>query len=166
MRTGIGLGSNLGDRLTNLRVARKSVAAIPNVNGPILSSPVYETDPIDCEVGAAKFFNAVIEVDYEGEPNELLERLIQIEESLGRNRDHARNVSRLIDLDLLYFGERKIESSELQLPHPRLQQRRFVLQPLADIRPDLIFPDQAEPVRELLARLSDSSKVRRSSEQW
>jgi len=89
----------------------------------------------------------------------LLERLVQIEESLGRERDHAQNVSRKIDIDLLYVGEMKIDNGRLQLPHPRLHLRKFVLQPLADIRPDLVLPNQVKTVRELLAQLDESGKV-------
>ena len=118
MRTAVGLGSNLGDRLDNLRAARKAILGLSTVKPPILCSPIYETDPVDCERGAEKFLNAVVEFDYEGDPANLLEQLIRIEEGLGRRRDHAKNVSRTIDIDLLYCGERNIENERLQLPHP------------------------------------------------
>jgi 2-amino-4-hydroxy-6-hydroxymethyldihydropteridine diphosphokinase len=166
MRTGIALGSNLGDRLGNLRAARQAIVDLSGVGEPILASAIYETEPIGCEPGAAKFLNAVLEFEYEGDPAELLKKLSEVEESLGRARDHARNVSRKIDIDLLYCGEKRIESEQLQLPHPRLHLRRFVLQPLADIRPELVLPNQSKTVRELLAQLNDSSKVVRSNEQW
>ena len=120
MRTAVGLGSNLGDRLDNLRAARKAIVGLSTVKPPILCSPIYETDPVDCERGAEKFLNAVVEFDYEGDPANLLEQLIRIEEGLGRRRDHAKNVSRTIDIDLLYCGERNIENERLQLPHPRM----------------------------------------------
>jgi 2-amino-4-hydroxy-6-hydroxymethyldihydropteridine diphosphokinase len=166
MRTGIALGSNLGDRLANLSAARQAIVDLSGVSEPILASVIYETEPIGCEPGAGKFLNAVLEFEYEGDPIELLEELSGIEESLGRARDHARNVSRNIDIDLLYCGEKKVESEQLRLPHPRLHLRRFVLQPLADIRPELVLPNQNKSVRELLAQLDDSSKVVRSNEQW
>jgi 2-amino-4-hydroxy-6-hydroxymethyldihydropteridine diphosphokinase len=166
MRTGVALGSNLGDRLANLKAARRAIVDLASPGLPVVSSPIYETQPIDCEQGAGQFLNAVVEFGYEGEPIDLLGKLIRIEESLGRRRNHARNISRTIDLDLLYFGDRRFDSERLQLPHPRLHLRRFVLRPLADIRPDLILPGQRKSVRELLARLDDSSKVVRCKDQW
>ncbi len=166
MRTAVGLGSNLGDRLDNLRVARKAILGLSTVKPPILSSPLYETDPVDCERGAEKFLNAVVEFDYEGDPANLLEQLIRIEEGLGRRRDHAKNVSRTIDIDLLYCGSRKIEDERMQLPHPRMQLRKFVLQPLADIRPDLILRGQKKTVSESLRELGKSGEVIRFAESW
>jgi 2-amino-4-hydroxy-6-hydroxymethyldihydropteridine diphosphokinase len=166
MRTGVALGSNLGDRLANLLAARKAIIDLAGVEPPILSSAIYETEPVDCEPGAEKFLNAVLEFDYEGDPVNLLKNLTEIERVLGRPRDRARNASRPIDIDLLYVGEMKIDTAEVQLPHPRMHSRRFVLQPLADIRPDLLLPQQAKTVRELLARLDDSGKVVRLTNDW
>ncbi len=82
MRTAVALGSNLGDRFGNLRAARKAILGLSNVKPPILSSAIYETDPVDCEPGADKFLNAVIEFNYEGGPANLLEELIRIERSV------------------------------------------------------------------------------------
>jgi 2-amino-4-hydroxy-6-hydroxymethyldihydropteridine diphosphokinase len=166
MRTGVALGSNLADRLANLRMARKAIISLPGVAPPVLSSAIYETDPIGCEPGAKKFLNAVLEFDYEGDPVNLLKKLTEIEGALGRPRHRARNVSRQIDIDLLYLGEMKIDTPEVQLPHPRMHSRRFVLQPLANIRPDLVLPRQTKTVRELLAQHDDSSKVVRLTNDW
>jgi len=166
MRTAVAFGSNLGDRLANLRAARNAILALPNVKPPVLSSAIYETEPVGCEPGATKFLNAVVEFDYEGDPASLLEQLIRIEGALGRRRDHAKNVSRTIDIDLLYYGDRNIEGDGLQLPHPRIHLRKFVLQPLADIRPDLILPDRRETVRQLLAELNQSGEVVRFADDW
>jgi len=165
MKIGIALGSNLGDRMANLRAARQ---AIVNVVGDknLLASGVYETEPIECEAGAGKFLNAVLEIDYDGDPTQLLDHMIQVEESLGRKRDHASNVSRKIDIDLLYADDLSVQNERLQLPHPRMHRRRFVLQPLADIRPELILPGQTQPVRELLAELKDSATVTRFAKSW
>ena len=107
-----------------------------------------------------------MEIDYDGDPSALLEQLVRVEESLGRKRDHARNVSRKIDIDLLYADDLSVENERLQLPHPRLHQRKFVLQPLADIRPDLTLPNQTKTVRELLAQIEDSTKVICFAEKW
>jgi 2-amino-4-hydroxy-6-hydroxymethyldihydropteridine diphosphokinase len=166
MRTAVGLGSNLGDRLDNLRAARKAILGLSTVKPPILSSPIYETDPIGCERGAEKFLNAVVEFDYEGDPANLLEQLLRIEEGLGRRRDHAKNVSRTIDIDLLYCGSRKVEDERLELPHPRMHLRKFVLQPLADIRPDLVLPGQKKTVSESLRELGKSGEVLRFADEW
>ena len=165
MKVGIALGSNLGDRLANLRAARKSIVDLA-ANKAVLASRVYETEPVSCEPGATKFLNAVIEIEYDGDPSDLLEKLIQIEEALGRDRNHGRNVSRKIDSDILYAGDLVIQNERLQLPHPRMQERNFVLQPLADIRPDLILPNQTKPVADLLAQIQDSTTLSCFAENW
>ena len=162
MRTGVALGSNLGNRLDNLRAARKAIVDLAGVEPPVLFSPIYETDPVDCEPHAGAFLNAIIEFDYEDDPVGLLKKLREIEKTLGRPLDHVRNTSRKIDIDLLYFGDKKIDNEQLQLPHPRMHLRSFVLQPLADIRPDLVFSGQTKSVRELLAQVADSGKVLRT----
>ncbi len=166
MRTAVALGSNLGDRLGNLRAARQTILSLSNVKPPILSSPIYETEPIGCEQGAEKFLNAVVEFDYEGDPTNLLEQFIRIEEALGRRREHSRNVSRTIDIDLLYCGDHNIENERLQLPHPRMHLRKFVLQPLADIRPELVLSGQKKTVSESLRELGKSSEVLRFADEW
>ncbi len=166
MRTGVALGSNLGDRLGNLRAARNAILALPNVKPPVLSSAIYETEPVGCEPGAEKFLNAVVELDYKGDPARLLEQLIRIEEALGRKRDHSKNISRAIDIDLLYCGDCSIENQRLQLPHPRMHLRKFVLQPLADVRPDLILPNQKKTVRKLLEQLEEYGEVPRLRDDW
>ncbi|SRR5260370_10090794 len=166
MRIGIALGSNLGDRLANLRAAGKAIVDLATEKSSVLASPVYETEPVGCEPGANKFLNAVLEIEYDGDPTELLEQLIQVEESRGRDRNHARNVSRKIDIDLLYADDLNVENERLQLPHPRLHQRKFVLQPLADIRPDLMLPNRTNTVGELLAEIKDSTKVIYFAEKW
>jgi len=131
-----------------------------------VSSAVYETEPIDCEPGAAKFLNAVVEFNYDGDPVHLLEQLVRIEESLGRMRDHPKNISRTIDLDLLYCGDLQINNERLQLAHPRMHLRKFVLQPLADIHPGFVLPGQTRTVRELLAELKEPGEVIRFIDAW
>jgi 2-amino-4-hydroxy-6-hydroxymethyldihydropteridine diphosphokinase len=166
MRTAVALGSNLGDRLENLRAARGQIVELAEVEPPVVSSAIYETEPIDCEPEAAKFLNAVVELDYGSDPIHLLEELRRIEESLGRKRDHVKNVSRTIDIDLLYCGDRQVANEHLRLPHPRMHLRRFVLQPLADIQPDLVLPGQRKTVRELLADLGGSGELVRLMKNW
>jgi 2-amino-4-hydroxy-6-hydroxymethyldihydropteridine diphosphokinase len=166
MRAGVALGSNVGERLANLRNARKDITALRGVLPPMHSSAIYETEPVGCEKGAGKFLNAAIEFGFAGEARELLRALSAIEKRLGRSATHARNVSRTIDLDFLYFGDLEIETAELQLPHPRITEREFVLRPLADIRPDLIFPRQAESVSALLLRLTSAGGVVQFAAEW
>ena len=166
MRAGIALGSNLGDRLAGLRTARDRLQGLPASAPPLLASAVYETEPVGCETGAGPFLNAVVEIGFDGKPTELLEMLRTIEQDLGRPPAHEKNTSRTIDLDLLYCGPLRMETSELQLPHPRMHERRFVLQPLADIRPDLILLGQTEPVEELLRRLPAEEGLVRYARQW
>jgi len=166
MRTAVALGSNLGDRLENLRAARRQIIELDEVQPPVLSSGIYETEPVDCEPGASKFLNTVIEFDFEGDPVQLLEQLIRIEESLGRKRDHPKNVSRRIDIDLLYCGDQQIDNERLQLPHPRMHLRKFVLQPLADIRSELVLPSQTRTARELLAEFKEPGDMVRFANNW
>ena len=152
--------------MANLRAARQAIVDLSGVRAPVLSSPVYETEPVNCEPDADRFLNAVLEIEYDGDLSELLEQLVPVEESLGRERDHAKNVSRKIDIDLLYADDLSVENERLQLPHPRMHLRKFVLQRLADIRPDLRLPDQTKTVRELLAQIKDSTKVMPFAEKW
>ena len=166
MRTAVAFGSNVGDRLENLRRARRAILGLANVKAPILSSAIYETEPVDCEPAAGKFLNAVVEFACDGDPAHLLEQLIRIEESLGRKRDHPHNVSRTIDIDLLYCGDRRINNEQLQLPHPRLHLREFVLRPLADIHPDLVLLGEEKTVSDLLVGFKQSGDLVRFAENW
>jgi len=166
MRAGIALGANLGDRLLCLTIARDRIFAIPEASPPQLSSSLYETEPVDCEPGAKKFLNAVVEIGYTGSSRQLLDELKRIEAALGRPVGHARNRSRTIDLDLLYHGMRTLDEPKLQLPHPRLSLRGFVLHPLAEIRPNLVLPEQRKTVRELVEELPSTPSVVRSALQW
>ena len=166
MRAGIALGSNVGDPLANLKAARAEIEQIAGVEPPLRASTIYKTEPVDCEPGAAKFLNAVVEICYAGQPAELHASLRKIERQLGRPSVHPRNVSRIIDLDLLYFGDAVSDTPELRLPHPRMHERAFVLQPLADIRPELVLPNQQRSVAELLRELGDTSQLVRGVAQW
>ena len=166
MRAGVALGSNIGTRAGSLRAARAEIERLAHFKPPLLASAMYDTEPVGCEPGAGRFLNAVIEIGFAGEPAQLLAALRQVERELGRPSVHPRNVSRTIDLDLLYLGDLVIDTPELQLPHPRLPERAFVLQPLADIRPDLVLPTQGEPVAALLAKVGDTSGLVRTATEW
>ncbi len=167
-RAGVALGSNLGDRLANLRAARDRLAGAANVcAGMMLSAPAFETAPVACEPGAGWFLNTVVEFPWSDTPERLWAELAAIERDLGRPTRHPRNHSRTVDLDLLYCGDAVRQSSALTLPHPRLATRRFVLAPLAVLRPSLQLPGQAHRVAELLARLQDDpATVRLFTTDW
>jgi 2-amino-4-hydroxy-6-hydroxymethyldihydropteridine diphosphokinase len=154
MRIGLGLGSNIGDRLHNLKQASLSINNLHLASSPLLTSPVYLTQPVDCKEDALPFYNMVIELESDLSGYDLLSRLREIEAELGRPAQRERNASRTIDLDILYADDLVLDSQDLTLPHPRLTQRRFVLQPLADIRPELILPGQSKNIARLLAELN------------
>ncbi|MEI6351223.1 MAG: 2-amino-4-hydroxy-6-hydroxymethyldihydropteridine diphosphokinase [Verrucomicrobiota bacterium] len=156
---GIALGSNVGDRLANLRQACAAVSQIHCEKSSLVLSPVYKTEPVDCEPGTTPYFNAVMEIKFAGSPLELLDALQQIECALGRPSQRVRNAPRTIDLDLLYAGNLTVATGALALPHPRLSSRRFVLQPLADIRPELVLPGGRASVADLLAKLPPTPAV-------
>lgn len=156
MRFGIALGSNLGDRAENIR--RGVGLLLARVPGARLSAsaPVYETEPVGCAPGSQAFLNTVIEVAAGCTPQELHAHLKAVETILGRPEQRERNSPRTLDLDMLYADDVVSTDPALTLPHPRLHLRRFVLQPLADIRPALVLPGQTLRVSELLDRLGPS----------
>ena len=152
-RIGIALGSNLGNRYANLQAACDCLRKIAVVGEPFLEASTFETEPLHCPPGSPFFSNSVIEMAWEGSPFDLLEITQSIESQLGRTANPERNAPRIIDVDLLYFGREIIDTEALVLPHPRIGERRFVLQPLAEIRPDLILPGQSHTIAERLAVL-------------
>jgi 2-amino-4-hydroxy-6-hydroxymethyldihydropteridine diphosphokinase len=149
-RTGIALGSNLGDRTRHLQLAVRALLDLHAPGEPFLASPIYQTEPRFCPPDSPPFFNAVIELAWSGTAAELHRKSQAIETSLGRTRNDLRNAPRVIDIDLLYVGEQITNTPTLDLPHPRIGERRFVLEPLAAIRPDLILPGSILPLTELL----------------
>jgi 2-amino-4-hydroxy-6-hydroxymethyldihydropteridine diphosphokinase len=154
MNFAIALGSNLGDRAANIQRGISLLLAAP-VPGIRLnaSAPVYETEPVDCAPGTQAFLNTVIEVSADCTPHELHTQLKTIEHALGRPDQRERNSPRTLDLDMLYADGVISTDPALILPHPRMHLRRFVLEPLADIRPDLVLPSQTQTVAQLLSAL-------------
>ena len=159
MRAGLALGSNLGDRLAQLRLARQRLLGLPGVSAPVLGSRIYETEPVGSGPEAGPYLNAVLEVEYDGQLIALLDSLQRIEADFARPSKRPRNAPRTLDLDILYVGNLILSNDEFVIPHPRLHLRRFVLTPLADIRPDLILPGQHHTIAELLAGLHDPARV-------
>jgi 2-amino-4-hydroxy-6-hydroxymethyldihydropteridine diphosphokinase len=158
LRVGIALGSNLGDRIGALRTGFRRLREISA--GPAEFSRVYETEPVDCCEDAPWFLNAVCEIGWDGEVPELFRRTSSIEAETGRVRTGVRNAPRRIDIDLLYAGDLVMRTAEVVLPHPRMFHRRFVMQPLSEIRPLLVLPGQTRSVRELLEGLESRPEIR------
>jgi 2-amino-4-hydroxy-6-hydroxymethyldihydropteridine diphosphokinase len=152
-RVGIALGTNLGSRLTHLRDAREMLRKLADPESHYLEAPIYQSEPVGCADDAPDFYNTVIEIDYTGKPYELLAKTQGVEGNLGRESVHERNAPRIIDVDILYFGDEVLRDEALTIPHPRLVDRLFVLQPLCDIRPDLILPGDEVCVSEHLEHL-------------
>ncbi|MDI6773942.1 MAG: 2-amino-4-hydroxy-6-hydroxymethyldihydropteridine diphosphokinase [Verrucomicrobiota bacterium] len=163
----MSLGSNLGDRLANLRRARDRVAAIPGC-ALRAQSPVYETEPVGVrpEHQPQAFLNAVLILDADLVPETLAGRLLAIETEMGRRRGAARNEPRVIDLDLIYAGSLSIRAPDLAAPHPRWASRRFVVQPLADVRPDLVLPGERRTVRQVLLSLPEAPGATLLAARW
>jgi 2-amino-4-hydroxy-6-hydroxymethyldihydropteridine diphosphokinase len=141
----IALGTNLGNRLENLKTALKLL--LPEVR-VIKASPVYETPPWGY-LNQADFLNQVIEAETDLTPEELLVYLKGLEAQIGR-RASFKYGPRLIDLDILFYEDLILETAHLSIPHPRMHERSFVLVPLADLNPDLLHPKADRTIRELL----------------
>ena len=139
MRVGIALGSNLGDRQSILTEVIDQLRAL-HQGGDFLVSTLHETEPVDCPPVSPVFLNGVVELESSLEPIALLHRLQALEVAFGRPLHHGINQPRTLDLDLLYCDGMTLKSSELELPHPRITERLFVLAPLAEIRPDIQLP--------------------------
>ena len=155
----LSLGSNVGDRENNLCAA---IAALPGLGVKIKQvSSIYETEPVDL-LEQPWFLNCAVEGETTVPPVELLKRLRELEKRMGSKKPVARG-PRLIDLDILVYGQQTIDSPELQVPHPRLHLRRFVLTPLAEIAPDLKHPTWGGTAAELLATTNDKSAVKKIS---
>jgi 2-amino-4-hydroxy-6-hydroxymethyldihydropteridine diphosphokinase len=144
--TYLSLGSNLGDREANLRAAIDRLAA-PDLR-VLRTSPVYETEPLDY-IAQRWFLNLVVEAETGLFPIELLSRIDKIERALGRVRTVVKG-PRTIDIDILLYGQAVVRSAALEIPHPRMAERRFVLAPLADLAPGLRHPVTHKTVREML----------------
>jgi len=154
----IALGSNIGDREMNLLAAVAEIGKLPHSRVTALS-PFYETSPVGV-LDQRAFFNACLRLSTELEALELLAGLQEIETRLGRTRT-TRWGPRKIDLDLLLYGNSIIGTEELTIPHPRMAERLFVLQPLYDIAPDLVHPVLCLPISRLLEGLESNEKVTR-----
>jgi 2-amino-4-hydroxy-6-hydroxymethyldihydropteridine diphosphokinase len=157
----IALGSNLGD---SARILHEAMDRLEQLSSePIFRSSLWETTPVDCPPGSPMFLNAVVALlPKSGEtPESLLAQLQSLEKEFGRQAKRVLNEPRPLDLDLITFGDEVRNSPALILPHPRAHLRKFVLQPLAEIAPDLILPSQSRKVSELLRDLTSTEKIRK-----
>lgn len=161
MEIGLSLGANIGNRLLQLQTAKKQIISAGKISF-VTQSPVYETEPVDVPtIDAAMFFlNAVLIVETSFPAPELLSLFKRIEHQMGRAPDSLpKNARRPIDIDIIYADNLRVEFEDVTVPHPRWFQRRFVLQPLSDVRPDLVIPAQTTPVHEILRNLPDKHRV-------
>ena len=166
--TFIAVGSNLGDRESLIDQAVDQLLHDGALE-PMRLSPLYENAAVGLGEDAPPFFNGVLEATTALSAADLLHRLLAVEQSMGRVRSaDGASISRTIDLDLLLFGDHIIDAPELQVPHPRMAQRCFVLQPLADLRPELTPPGQSHSVGELLRQAPVDVSIRRvrDGKQW
>ncbi|MBE7491050.1 MAG: 2-amino-4-hydroxy-6-hydroxymethyldihydropteridine diphosphokinase [Planctomycetes bacterium] len=156
-RAFIGLGSNLGDREANLAAALDALGRVAGVRLARVSS-LIESEPEGCPPGSGRFLNGVAAIETSLGPRELLAALLEIERGLGRDRaGRPRNAPRTLDLDLLLYADAVVSGPGLELPHPRMHQRAFVLWPLLQIEPRAIDPRSGEPWAAALARLRDGA---------
>jgi 2-amino-4-hydroxy-6-hydroxymethyldihydropteridine diphosphokinase len=157
----VALGSNLGD---SPKIILDAMARLQNFSvAPILKSSLWRTSPVNCPPNSPRFVNAVVGlVPHKDEtPESLLKKLRQLETEFGRAQKKIPNEPRPLDLDLIAFGSEVRNSPELILPHPRACERKFVLQPLSEIAPELILPGQKKMVLQLLAELPGEETVTR-----
>jgi len=156
----LALGSNLGEREAHLAAARRALEESPQLR-VLAASTIYETEPVG-PPPQDWYLNAVLAVETDLAPRDLLARMLEIERAEGRARDASavRWGARTLDLDLLLYSDCRIEEPGLCVPHPRLHERRFVLEPLADVAGDVVHPALAVPIRLLLERCSDHAVVR------
>ncbi len=153
----LGIGSNLGERDNNLT---RALASVEKSIGDIMrSSSVYETDPWGF-VSGDKFLNMVIEVKTNLIPSRLLAAVQQIEDEMGRKRTGTRYISRVMDIDILFFNNLVLNEPGLVIPHPLMADRKFVLVPLCEIAPEYIHPDLNITISDLLNSCNDTSTPR------
>jgi len=157
----IALGANLGDPEPQIDEAIQRLAEATNVSlESIERASLFRTTPVDCPAGTPDFINTVIVFESNLDPHQMLALTQAIEVELGRPSDHGHNEPRTVDLDIIAAGDLTIRNDNLIIPHPRARERNFVLQPLAELRPELVLPNETETVQQLAKRIVESSSDR------
>ncbi len=167
VETGFSLGSNLGGRLRLLSQA-KTLLLMDTAVRFVDQSSAYETEPVDVkeEHRSLKFLNAVLIVESPYAAEEWLPKIKKIENALHRVRTEDRNAPRTIDVDILFAGDEIVDSDSLEVPHPRLAKRRFVVEPLTEVRPEMVLPGSKDSMQRILEQMPGSEDVRLFSEKW
>lgn len=154
----LGLGSNVGEKHKNLSLGCKLIEALPVVDLVKISS-IYETPPM-YNTNQATFLNMVVKIFTSCTPHELLIKVKNIETNLGRNIDNGHNLPRILDIDILAYGSEQVIDDKLTIPHPRIFERRFVLQPWSDIEEDFILVGMNKSIKSLLRDTPDKSVIK------
>ena len=167
MEIGLSLGSNLGNRLSNIQTARDHINAIANVRLSA-QSPVYQTEPVGVSEPhkEKKFLNVFLILETECTVTDIFEETSAIEDSMGRKRTDNRFDPRIIDIDIIFAGSTVTKTNTLTVPHSQWRKRRFVLQPLRDLRPNLILPEETQTVSDILAKLPNTPIAELFSTEW
>ena len=167
MEIGFSLGSNMYNRKRLLMQAKNLLLSAPRTRF-VDQSPIYETTPVDVkpEYAEMAYLNSVVVLESELPLESWLSYIGKIETNLGRVRTEDRNAPRPIDIDIIYAGDQVIDGDELEVPHPRWAERRFVVQPLCDVRPDRVLPESHQPVAEVLRSLPADDGLSVFEERW
>ena len=167
MEVGLSLGSNMGDRLAHLKNAKAFILSSPGIVAAD-QSPVYEAEPVDVppEFQAIHFLNAILIVKTLIPLPQLMRTFQFLEQKIGRVPNAVVNAPRPMDIDIIYADGLQVREQHIVIPHPLWAQRRFVVQPLCDVRPDLKIPGQTGTVADVLAGLSDPHKVVLFAKKW
>lgn len=153
----LSLGSNVGNREGHLREAIRRISTLGKI---VAVSSLYETQPVEV-IDQDWFLNCAVALESDMEPAELLNQLLNIEKAMGRERVRKKG-PRSIDIDIVLFGDAVVNTPELSIPHPAMAARRFVLQPVAEIAPNLLHPTLKKTIAELLSDLPHGKKVQKA----
>lgn len=167
MEIGFSLGSNMHNRKRLLMQAKTLLLSAPRTQF-VDQSPIYETTPVDVKLKYQDmaYLNSVVIVESELPLESWLSYIGKIETNLGRERSDDRNAPRPIDIDMIYAGEQIIDGGGLEVPHPRWAERRFVVHPLCDVRPELVLPEAHQSVSSILGTLPQDEGLSVFDERW
>jgi len=161
IEVGLSLGSNMGDRLANLMSACEDLNRHEGIT-VVAKSRIYETEPVDVadKYRDALYYNAFVVIETVLSPSALLDVTKNMEKNYGRDLCPEKNSPRPLDIDIIYVGDLTFNTCKIKVPHKRWNERRFVVQPLVDVRPDIIIPGQTETAEQILRKLPEEPYVR------